>query len=112
MTDELAKSIICKCSWGFTGLRCEHGITDCASNPCPPNKVCKPHFNGGYNCLCPANRVGFNCEIFNDLCEKNPCLNGGICNTAVDGSYKCECEKPWSGKNCEKSKQKFIKKKV
>lgn len=121
----------CKCSWGFTGLRCETSVTDCASNPCTPNKICKAKFGGGFDCVvnnlfhenfktlydqnviyiffmlfkCPANRAGVNCEIHNDLCERNPCLNGGVCSAVAGGSFICECSKPWSGTNCENSKK-------
>lgn len=85
----------CKCSRGFTGLRCEINL---CHNFCV-NGACYLSSEGYPQCKCPLGFVGSRCE--HEVC-KDFCLNGGKCQPSTTWPATCECEPQFSGKRCER----------
>ncbi|KAL3870958.1 hypothetical protein ACJMK2_038983 [Sinanodonta woodiana] len=55
-------SFTCTCYRGFTGIRCDVNIDDCAVNVCMNQSTCVDGTDG-YTCLCPPSYTGQFCEI-------------------------------------------------
>ncbi|NXY47936.1 DLL4 protein, partial [Ceuthmochares aereus] len=95
-------SYTCSCKPGFTGVDCEHEISECDSNPCRNGGSCTDMENG-YHCLCPPGYYGTHCEHSALTCIDSPCFNGGTCLEKEQGaSYTCVCPFGFTGSNCEK----------
>lgn len=95
-------SYTCACKPGFTGVDCEHEISECDSNPCRNGGSCTDMENG-YHCLCPPGYYGSHCEHSALTCIDSPCFNGGTCLEKDQGaSYTCVCPFGFTGSNCEK----------
>ncbi|KAI1237901.1 hypothetical protein IHE44_0013993 [Lamprotornis superbus] len=95
-------SYTCACKPGFTGVDCEHEISECDSNPCRNGGSCTDMENG-YHCLCPPGYYGTHCEHSALTCIDSPCFNGGTCLEKEQGaSYACVCPFGFTGSNCEK----------
>lgn len=59
----------CHCNIGFSGVRCNIIDNQCAHNPCPSFKTCKPDVSRlGYMCLCPDGLVGPDCRENKSSC--------------------------------------------
>ncbi|XP_034117692.1 protein crumbs isoform X6 [Drosophila albomicans] len=97
-----SSSPICECKKGYTGVRCEIDMDECASQPCQNNGSCIDR-NNGFSCDCSGTGyTGPFCQTNIDECElQNPCLNGGHCFDTY-GSYTCQCLDGWHGEICEK----------
>jgi len=55
-------SFTCTCILGFSGLRCETDINDCASNPCKNGGDCRDGVNS-YFCNCPDGfQADYSCD--------------------------------------------------
>lgn len=91
---------LCSCRSGFTGLRCEININECASNPCANGSTCIDRIND-YTCTCPPGYTGRQCDKPTDRCASLPCLNGGTCTTGVQGQPSCICPAQYSGLQCQ-----------
>lgn len=92
-------SLTCRCHPGFTGLRCETNIDDCASNPCQNAGTCVDGING-FTCSCTLGFSGKDCSVRSDACSRMPCENGGTCYTHFSGPV-CKCPSGFMGTRCE-----------
>ncbi len=90
---------ICACVTGYTGLKCQTDINECASAPCKNAGVCQDLVNT-FKCQCVAGYVGTVCQTNFNECASNPCQNGGTCIDAVN-SFQCMCRPGYSGVQCE-----------
>ena len=82
---------------GYVGLRCDHVINNCFSNPCI-NGTCKT--NGStYYCNCRSGFNGKNCETNIDDCISAQCKNNATCVDGVN-DYSCDCLPGFSGAFC------------
>lgn len=64
----------CLCKDGYGGEKCDVVANECARNPCPENRVCRPEAaSPGYSCRCPENQPG----CVNDLAKITPCKDSG-----------------------------------
>ncbi|XP_065063187.1 protein jagged-1b-like isoform X2 [Rhopilema esculentum] len=88
----------CTCNPGWTGLRCETDIDNCAENNCQNGATCLNAF-ASYSCLCRPGFKGKYCETNKDDCASMPCLNGGNCTDLVN-DFECKCRDGWKGKFC------------
>lgn len=92
----------CKCTDGYTGIRCEKRQDPCSPNPCQANGQCRRQ---GYDfqCSCPPHREGKYCQLERgDVCSGNPCRNGGSCRESPDlSSFFCLCRPGYRGNQCE-----------
>lgn len=92
---------LCSCRSGFTGLRCEININECARNPCANGSTCIDRIND-YTCTCPPGYTGRHCDKPPDRCASQPCLNGGTCTAAgAKGQPTCICPPEYSGPQCQ-----------
>lgn len=91
---------LCSCRSGFTGLRCEVNINECARNPCKNGSTCIDRIND-YTCTCPPGYTGRHCDKPTDHCASQPCLNGGTCTTGAKGEPFCICSTQYSGPECQ-----------
>ena len=49
----------CLCKEGYAGEKCDVVANECARNPCPESRVCRPELgHPGYSCRCPDNQPG------------------------------------------------------
>lgn len=49
----------CLCKDGYSGEKCDVVANECARNPCPDSRVCRPEPTApGYSCMCPENQPG------------------------------------------------------
>ncbi|RDD39381.1 Mucin-like protein [Trichoplax sp. H2] len=102
----------CKCSAGYTGLRCENNIDACLANPdaCYPGVKCTdqppPAGINGFTCSpCPAglNGNGSTCTDINECLGSQHKCNQTCVNLV--GSYRCQCRSGYrlnaDGKGCQ-----------
>lgn len=90
----------CSCRSGFTGLRCEININECARHPCANGSTCVDRIND-YTCICPLGFTGRHCDRPSDRCASWTCLNGGTCTTGTKGRPSCICPAHYSGPQCQ-----------
>lgn len=90
----------CSCPSGFTGLRCEININECAKNPCANGSTCVDRIKH-YTCTCPPGFTGRHCDKPSDRCASWTCLNGGTCTTGDRGHPSCVCPAHYSGPQCQ-----------
>lgn len=93
---------LCSCRSGFTGVRCEININECATNPCANGSTCVDGINS-YTCACPSGYMGRHCDRPTDRCASEPCLNGGTCTAGPRGLTTCICPAHYSGPRCQSS---------
>lgn len=91
---------VCSCRSGFSGLRCEINIDECARNPCANGSTCVDRIND-YTCICPTGYMGRNCDRPMNRCASLPCLNGGTCTYGPTGKPTCICAAHYSGPQCQ-----------
>lgn len=93
---------MCKCTDGYTGLKCDKRQDPCSPNPCQSGAQCRRQ---GYDfqCICPSHREGKLCNLERgNACSSNPCKNGGSCRESQDGSsFFCLCRPGYRGNQCE-----------
>lgn len=90
----------CVCPNGFSGLKCEVDINECAPDPCGPNGTCEDR-RGGFNCECDPGYAGELCDVDIDACLAGPCLNGATCEDGDGEDYTCTCAAGFTGTDCE-----------
>lgn len=93
---------VCRCRSGFSGLRCEINIDECARNPCANGSTCIDRIND-YTCICSPGYFGRHCDRPTNRCASLPCLNGGTCIYGETGKPTCICAEPYSGPQCQDS---------
>lgn len=98
---------LCSCRSGFTGLRCEININECARNPCANGSTCIDRIND-YTCTCPTGYTGRHCDKLTDRCASQPCLNGGTCTIGDEGQPTCICPVHYSGPQCQSDDVAFL----
>lgn len=91
---------VCSCRSGFTGLRCEINIDECARNPCANGSTCIDRISD-YTCTCAPGFTGRHCDKPTDRCATKPCLNGGTCTATAKNLPSCNCPAPYSGPQCQ-----------
>lgn len=91
---------LCSCRSGFTGLRCEINVDECARNPCANGSTCIDRIND-YTCTCLPGYTGRHCDRHANRCASQPCLNGGTCANGPAGKPTCRCPAPYSGPQCQ-----------
>lgn len=80
----------CMCKDGFGGVKCDVVANECASNPCPDSRVCRPEpVAPGYSCRCPENQLG----CVNELQPLAPCKD------SLSGCYQPSHPLSFSGKS-------------
>jgi len=90
----------CRCTQGFTGLRCDVIVDPCTSLPCANDGTCASAGGHAYNCHCPPGFTGHRCET--TFCTPDFCLNGGTCGRELD-VLKCSCASGYTGNRCEQA---------
>ena len=69
----------CMCKDGYGGEKCDVVANECARNPCPDSRICRPESSlPGYSCRCPENHPG----CVNELTQITPCKD------AASGCYQ------------------------
>lgn len=91
---------MCSCRSGFTGVRCEINVDECARNPCANGSTCIDRIND-YTCTCPPGYTGRHCDRPTNRCSSRPCLNGGTCAIGPAGKPTCSCPAPFGGPQCQ-----------
>ncbi|KAK5858538.1 hypothetical protein PBY51_002671 [Eleginops maclovinus] len=91
--------VVCTCSGGFAGVRCEIELTSCMPNPCQNGGDCKP-VGSAFLCGCPAGLGGIICDQDVDECEQDGCGNGADCVNTF-GSFYCNCSEGYEGQLCD-----------
>lgn len=87
----------CSCPLGLGGLRCEHAVDACASEPClHGNCSSKPM---GFECVCEPGFRGRLCEAPDDVCAGNECGYGATCLRGLR-RYACLCPRNATGALC------------
>ncbi|XP_072367573.1 protein crumbs homolog 1 isoform X1 [Scyliorhinus torazame] len=108
---EHAAGYICKCQYGFTGLRCEMDVNECDSTPCQNGGTCQNTMES-YICHCPARNEqeifygGKNCTDILTGCENHECQNGATCIPYLkDAQHRhyCLCANGYTKLNCQLS---------
>ena len=89
----------CLCRPGFSGVRCDTNLDECASGPCENGGSCTDEM-AAYTCNCHVGWTGLNCAEDVDECASLPCENGGSCTDGV-GVYDCGCVAGFGGYHCE-----------
>ncbi|KAJ8703962.1 hypothetical protein PYW07_013256 [Mythimna separata] len=87
---------ICKCTPGYTGVRCEASVCD---NYCLQGN-CSFTDGGLPKCRCEAGYTGDRCEV--NVCNSY-CLNDGTCSLNEEDEPICECTEAYEGRRCEDS---------
>ena len=85
----------CMCVVGYSGLRCQTDVNECASTPCANGGTCGDGINR-FTCVCVAGYSGLLCSTNINECASVPCANGGTC-TDLLASYSCTCGVGFSG---------------
>ncbi|XP_046644672.1 fat-like cadherin-related tumor suppressor homolog isoform X5 [Daphnia pulicaria] len=69
----------CMCKDGYAGEKCDVVANECARNPCPDSRICRPESGlPGYSCRCPENHPG----CVNELTQITSCKD------AASGCYQ------------------------
>lgn len=89
----------CSCNSGYSGVRCETNINDCASSPCENGATCVDQVSG-YSCTCANGYIGVHCEENIDDCTVGLCFNNGTCIDDV-ASKSCKCPDGLTGPRCQ-----------
>ncbi|KAJ8705640.1 hypothetical protein PYW08_012686 [Mythimna loreyi] len=85
---------ICKCTAGYTGVRCDASVCD---NYCLQGS-CNFTDDGLPECRCNAGYSGERCEL--NVCN-GYCLNNGTCSLNEEDEPVCECIGEYEGGRCE-----------
>lgn len=95
----LSNHIICTCTEGYTGTRCE---IEMCENYCINNGKCTIK-NNRPSCQCPLEYNGVKCENFQNITScTNYCLNNGKCVLKnIDDTPQCICSDMYKGQRCE-----------
>lgn len=106
----------CRCYPGYTGVKCDHNVNECNSNPCLQGQECIDGVNDyqctcgscvfglcvletdGVNCRCFPGFAGTNCTQNINECKDNPCVHGD-CVDFING-YGCTCYENYEGRTC------------
>ncbi|XP_015211168.2 protein crumbs homolog 1 isoform X1 [Lepisosteus oculatus] len=88
----------CTCPPGWTGLKCEINIDNCASNPCIHGNCTDRTL--AYECKCDPGYTGKNCELEIDECKNHQCGNGATCLDGIN-RYFCLCPQNATGSQCD-----------
>ncbi|KAJ8703961.1 hypothetical protein PYW07_013255 [Mythimna separata] len=85
---------ICKCTPGYTGVRCEASVCDnyCLQGNCSFTEEGLP------KCRCNTGYSGERCEV--SVCN-GYCLNDGTCSLKEDSEPFCLCKDHYLGSRCE-----------
>ncbi|XP_028323053.1 protocadherin Fat 3 [Gouania willdenowi] len=92
-------SLMCSCTVGYTGGRCEVEMTPCMPNPCQNGGECATAA-GAFLCGCPSGLGGSICDEDVNECDQEPCRRGGECVNTF-GSFYCNCSYEYEGQFCQ-----------
>lgn len=65
----------CQCRCGFTGIRCESTVYECANNPCMNGGTCTKPTPCGFVCVCPQKPITY----YGPLCENQAPISPTDC---------------------------------
>ncbi|CAJ0586990.1 unnamed protein product, partial [Mesorhabditis spiculigera] len=95
----------CFCHVGFSGYRCDHPLSACATNECKNGAICREVDAQDYRCVCRPGTRGSFCEHVDDYCIAfgfDVCVNGNCFESIyLARGFECECWHGWGGRNCE-----------
>ena len=106
----------CKCTGGYSGLKCENTVDVCASNPCQNGFNCTAAAKGDFACGCNvgpgAERSGYKgkhcdtpspCKTTGQGGHFGTCQHDGTCSdTDEPPHFQCDCSNNprWGGADC------------
>ncbi|XP_040037255.2 protocadherin Fat 3 [Gasterosteus aculeatus] len=91
--------VMCSCSGGFSGGRCEIELTSCMPNPCLNGADCQP-VGSAFLCGCSGGLRGLICEKDVNECDQDVCGSAGECVNTF-GSFYCNCSEGNKGQFCD-----------